>query len=77
MVLIPTGEQESDVLKYLKRATRKGLTPKEAWDMFSVYRLAAVIFRLRKRGYNITTTIEKRPNKKGKMRDVSVYRLVV
>ena len=35
MVLIPTGEQESDVLKYLKRATRKGLTPKEAWDIVS------------------------------------------
>lgn len=76
-VFAPTGEQESDVLRYLKKATRKGLTPKEAWDMFSVYRLAAVIFRLRARGYDISTTIEKRPNKKGQLCNVSVYRLEV
>ena len=75
-VFAPTGEQESDVLRYLQRATRKGLTPREAWDMFSVMRLAAVIYRLRSRGYDISTTIEKRPNKKGKMVNVSVYRLV-
>ena len=74
-VYAPTGEQECDVLAYLKRATRKGLTPREAWDMFSVMRLAAVVYRLRARGYQISTTMEKRPNKKGKLVDVSVYRL--
>lgn len=76
-VYAPTGEQECDVLEYLKRATRKGLTPREAWDMFSVMRLAAVVYRLRARGYQISTTMEKRPNKKGQLCNVSVYRLEV
>ena len=45
--------QWKDVLAYLKE--HKGITSMEAWSRFHITRLAAVIFKLRKMGYNIRT----------------------
>lgn len=45
--------QEIRVLKYLRR--NQAINPLEAWRDIGVYRLAAVIHRLRDRGYQIRT----------------------
>ena len=43
--------QWRDVLEYLE--SHKGISSWEAWEVFHITRLAAVIFTLRKMGYNI------------------------
>lgn len=43
----------SEVLKYLK--SNGSITSMEAINMFGATRLSAIIFQLRKRGYDITT----------------------
>lgn len=45
--------QWQDILDYLKEHGE--ISSMEAWDRFHITRLAAVIFNLRKRGYNIVT----------------------
>ena len=45
--------QWKDVLAHLKGY--KHITSMEAWSMYHITRLAAIIFRLRKMGYNIRT----------------------
>lgn len=45
--------QWQDVLFYLQ--THQGISSFEAWEMFHITRLAAVIFILRKRGHNIVS----------------------
>lgn len=45
--------QWKDVLGYLQM--NEGISSMEAWDKFHITRLAAVIFVLRKRGYNIVS----------------------
>lgn len=47
------SSQIKDVLEYLQR--NKSITSMEAWEKFHATRLADVIFKLRKRGYNIVT----------------------
>jgi len=37
----------------------KELTPLDAWNLYGSYRLGAIIFTLRKDGYNISTDIAK------------------
>lgn len=46
--------QLSEILKYLLRY-KKGLTRGEAWDKFGCQNLPDVIWKLRKRGYDIRT----------------------
>lgn len=46
--------QTGQILKYLKEHS-EGLTSMQAFQMFGATRLAAIIFNLRQRGYNIET----------------------
>lgn len=45
--------QWKDVLEYLK--THEGISSMKAWEVFHITRLAAVVFRLRKMGYNVVS----------------------
>lgn len=45
--------QWKDILEYLE--THEGISSMTAWEVFHITRLAAVIFKLRKMGYNITS----------------------
>ena len=45
--------QWKDVLQHLR--TNDGITSMQAWDMYHITRLSDVIFKLRKRGYEIET----------------------
>ena len=47
--------QCKDVLDYLM--THDGISSMEAWELFHITRLSAVIFVLRKRGYDIDTVL--------------------
>lgn len=47
--------QWKDVLEYL--STHEGISSMEAWELFHITRLSAVIFVLRKRGYDIDTVM--------------------
>lgn len=57
--------QTSDVLAYLKKCPKKGITPKEAEEKFGTMRLASIICTLRKRGYDIQTIDEVTKNRYG------------
>ena len=46
--------QWKDVLNYMNE--HGSISSMEAWDKFHITRLSAVIWTLRKRGYNISTT---------------------
>ncbi len=46
-----TKTQTSDILQHLKDGRR--LTQKEAINEYGAYRLASIIYSLRKKGYNI------------------------
>lgn len=48
-----TKTQWQDVLEHLKE--HGSITSMEAWSIYHITRLADVIFKLRKRGYNILT----------------------
>lgn len=50
--------QRSEVLKYLQ-SHKNGLTSMEAFKLFGATRLSAIIFDLRKIGYNIEAIEEK------------------
>ena len=45
--------QWKDVLTHLQE--RGSITSMEAWSMYHITRLADVVFKLRKRGYNVVT----------------------
>ena len=49
----PTNKT-AEVLRYLKKH-KSGITSMEAIEMFGATRLSAIIFNLRKRGYDIET----------------------
>lgn len=72
--VLSKATQEQRALEYLQTHSR-GITPLEAWIKLSIYRLAAVICVLRKKGYHITLTQETRRNQFGEPCKVSVYRL--
>jgi hypothetical protein len=54
--------QKQNILNHLKEGY--GITPIDALEKFGCFRLAAVIFNLKKDGYDIKTTIRKMGNKK-------------
>lgn len=56
------GSQANQILKHLKNGN--GITPLTALQNYGCFRLAAVIFNLKKEGYNIKTTIIKDNDKK-------------
>lgn len=46
--------QTSEILKYMK-FHKKGITSKEAFELFGATRLSGLIFMLKKQGYHIKT----------------------
>ena len=67
------NSQFSMILEHLRTGVE--LNPLEALNMFGVYRLGAVIYLLKKEGYNISSRLEyfKKPN--GRTGHYAVYRL--
>lgn len=55
--------QDERVLAHL--STRDGITSMEAFYLYGITRLSAVIYRLRKRGYNIAGRDEAATNRYG------------
>jgi len=56
--------QKNLVLNYLRE--QGSITSVEAWNAFGVTRLSAIIFVLRKVGYDITTIMVSAPNRYGR-----------
>lgn len=67
--------QHSEVLNYLQK-NKKGLTSMEAFDKFGATRLSAIIFNLRKDGYNIIAEEKKVKTRYGLTTSVANYKLV-
>lgn len=65
--------QYSLILNYLK--AHGEITPAEAYTKCGVYRLGAIIFELRKDGYNIETRYDALKNKHGRRMHYARYRL--
>lgn len=57
--------QKQQVLDYLTRCTKKGLSQMEAAEKFGVWRLGAVIYALEKDGYSFRHTSEKNKSNNG------------
>ena len=53
--------QKTQILEHLKNG--KKITPIEALNMFGCFRLAAVVFDLKQKGYDIQTRIINNANK--------------
>lgn len=70
--VLPTGDQETQVLARLRRGP---LTPLEALKELGVYRLAAVVYRLRDAGWPIDTEELKTPCRNGRTARVARYHL--
>lgn len=66
--------QTSDILKYLQ-THKRGITSLEAIEKFGATRLSDIIFRLRKKGYNIVTENNLVKNRYGRQVLVSTYKL--
>lgn len=66
--------QADDILKHLRE--HNGITQKEAINKYKVYRLSAVIFQLRKRGYRIGGRNEKTRTKHGRIATYTRYYLI-
>lgn len=66
--------QTSDILKYLQ-THKRGITSLEAINRFGATRLSDIIFRLRKKGYNIVTENNLVKNRYGRQVLVSTYKL--
>ena len=61
------------ILEHLK--TGKELNPLEALSKYGVYRLGAIIFLLKREGYDIRSRIETYEKPSGKKGHYAVYRL--
>lgn len=61
------------ILNHLK--TGAEINPLQALNMYGVYRLGAVIFKLKREGYCISSRLENYDNKNGKKGHYAVYRL--
>lgn len=66
--------QTTEVLKYLKNHKR-GITSLQAIELFGVTRLADIIFRLRKAGYDIITEQITKKNSYGHTTTYACYKL--
>lgn len=68
------NSQVSAVLYYLQK--HKGITSIQAFEKFGITRLSAIIFVLRRRGYNIITIEHKGVNRFGNPVSYAEYRLI-
>ena len=66
--------QKEQVLQYIRDFG--SITPAEAFNDLGVYRLAAVIFKLRMDGYKIMTIKEGKRNRYGKMKYYARYKMM-
>lgn len=55
-VVVTKKDKTSEVLKHLK--VKGSITSMEAFELYGATRLSAIIFNLRKRGYEISTKTE-------------------
>ena len=60
----PTGSKSNDILKHLQATG--SITSMEAFNLYKVTRLSAIIFNLKKKGYVIKSTIEDYLDKYGR-----------
>lgn len=65
--------QKERVLDYLK--THTSITPMEAWNKLGIYRLGDAIFKLRKDGHDIKSSLTEVKNRFGESCRVAEYRL--
>lgn len=63
------------VLDYLK-SNKRGISQREAIEKYQAYRLSGIVFRLKKRGYNIITNMEVSKNLDGTTSNYARYILV-
>ena len=66
--------QSKVVLKHLQSG--KELSQLEATQKYGILRLGAIIFNLRKEGYNISTRLCHDPNRYGNASNYGVYKLI-
>lgn len=66
--------QRGEVLKYLQ--THKGITSMQAIEKFGATRLSAIIFDLKRKGYNIVTIMKDGENRYGESVRFAEYRLI-
>jgi hypothetical protein len=66
--------QEDRLLNYLNK--NKYINPLESWTELGIYRLSAVIYRLRQEGHNIKTREVKVQNKWGDVCAVAKYEFI-
>ena len=65
--------QYDRILEHLK--TKGKLSQKQAINLYCAYRLSAIIYLLRKDGYNITTTFKTSKNRYGDLCSYAIYSL--
>ena len=63
------------VLDYLK-SNKRGISQREAIEKYQAYRLSGIVFRLKKRGYNIITNMEVSKNLDGSTSNYARYILI-
>ena len=66
--------QISEVLKYLKRY--RNITSMEAFEKFGATRLSDIVYKLRKRGYDIKTVMCEGKTRYGGRTSFAIYRYV-
>ena len=66
--------QTSEILHYMK-THKKGITSKDAFELFGATRLSGLIYGLRKQGHNITTHTELVRTRYGHMVEIARYKL--
>ena len=66
--------QTGEILRYLQ--THKGITSMQAFEKFGATRLSAIIFVLKKRGFNIVTYMIDGKNRYGEPTRYAEYRLI-
>lgn len=47
----------------LRQLDKQGLTPAQAFTRFGIMRLAAIVYRLKRKGHRINTNLERRNGK--------------
>lgn len=62
------------VVKHLKDG--KEISQLEATEKYGILRLGAIICKMRKQGYEISTKIERKPNRYGHVSNYAVYKLL-
>ena len=66
--------QTQAILNYMQ--THKGITSMQAFEKFGATRLSAIVFVLRKRGFNIITVEKTGTNRFGEPVRFAEYRLI-